>query len=85
MEGRPTEGLIPRRCTIGALTVLVPLNEPRAGCEGGQAGDPGSSVSGDVGLDESCPASLKTPSYSDEVRLAEERGEDGPDDESMER
>jgi hypothetical protein len=43
-------------------------------------GDPGSSVSGVVGRDESSPASLNTRSKIDDVRLVVDCGELGPDD-----
>lgn len=58
--------------------------EPRFACVGTNTGDPGSSVSGVVGREESSPASLQTLSKIDDVRLVVDCGELGPEDASIE-
>ena len=46
-------GMMPLRFTVGALVVLKPEPEGRFVCVGASMGEPGSSVSGVVGLDDS--------------------------------
>ena len=59
-------------------------SELRLGFEGAQTGESGPSViSGDVGLDDSWPASLNTRSNIEEVRFAEDCGDDGPEEDSI--
>lgn len=73
-------GVMPLRCTTGALVVLKPEPEGRFLCAVGTIiGEPGSSVSGVVGLEDSWPPSLNTRSNMEEVRLIVDCGDPGPE------
>jgi hypothetical protein len=66
------------RCPEGRLRCWKELIDERFECTGNIMGEAGSSVPGVVGRDESRPASLKTLSKIEDVRLVDP-GELGPE------
>ena len=82
-DARPGPGDTPLRIIVGAVKLRNEEAEGRLLWVGAKYGDPGSSVSGVVGLEESWPLSLNTRSKIEDVLLVVDCGELGPEDAHM--